>query len=74
MPPPIGLYAYLLDNDHLFYRGRVMEDLGRFEAWRHFKAAPPSKWIGGQFISGGEAPGSPPVSRVEFGPGAVAMR
>src|SRR5215468_4896862 len=34
---PAGLYAYLLDNGHLFYGGKVMEDLDRFEGWRRFK-------------------------------------
>src|SRR6266545_3816306 len=32
-----GLYGYLLDNGHLFYGGKVMEDLARFEAWPRFK-------------------------------------
>src|SRR5262245_50548596 len=32
-----GLYGYLLDNGHLFYGGKVMDDLGRFEAWPRFK-------------------------------------
>ena len=37
--PPFrpGLYGYLLDNGHLFYGGKVMDDLGRFEAWPRFK-------------------------------------
>jgi hypothetical protein len=38
MPHRPGLYGYLLDNGNLFYTGKVMEDLGRFEAWRRFKA------------------------------------
>jgi hypothetical protein len=38
MPYRPGLYGYLLDNGHLFYGGKVMEDLERFEAWRRFKA------------------------------------
>src|SRR5205809_2643944 len=38
MPYRPGLYGYLLDNGHLFYSGKVMEDLGRFEAWARFKA------------------------------------
>ena len=38
MPYRPGLYAYLLDNGHLFYGGKVMTDLDRFEAWRRFKA------------------------------------
>jgi hypothetical protein len=33
-----GLYGYLLDSGNLFYTGKVMEDLDRFEAWRRFKA------------------------------------
>jgi hypothetical protein len=32
-----GLYGHLLDNGHLFYGGKIMEDLDRFEAWRRFK-------------------------------------
>jgi hypothetical protein len=38
MPYRPGLYGYLLDNGHLFYSGKVMTDLERFEAWRRFKA------------------------------------
>jgi len=38
MPYRPGLYAYLLDNGHLFYGGKVMTDLDRFEAWSRFKA------------------------------------
>ncbi|HYB70146.1 MAG TPA: aryl-sulfate sulfotransferase [Candidatus Bathyarchaeia archaeon] len=38
MPYRPGLYGHLLDNGHLFYGGKVMEDLGRFEAWPRFKA------------------------------------
>jgi Arylsulfotransferase (ASST) len=38
MPYRPGLYGYLLDNGNLFYSGKVMEDLDRFEAWRRFKA------------------------------------
>lgn len=37
MPYRPGLYGYLLDNGHLFYSGKVMQDLERFEAWRRFK-------------------------------------
>lgn len=37
MPYRPGLYGYLLDNGHLFYGGKLMEDLDRFEAWRRFK-------------------------------------
>jgi hypothetical protein len=33
-----GLYGYLLDNGNLFYSGKVMADLDRFEAWPRFKA------------------------------------
>ena len=35
---PPGLYGHLLPNGHLFYGGKVMEDLDRFEAWARFKA------------------------------------
>ena len=38
MPCRPGLYGYLLDNGHLFYSGKTMEDLDRFEAWPRFKA------------------------------------
>ena len=38
MPYRPGLYGYLLDNGHLFYSGKVMADLERFEAWQRFKA------------------------------------
>ncbi|HTT80499.1 MAG TPA: aryl-sulfate sulfotransferase [Stellaceae bacterium] len=38
LPHPPGLYGYLLDNGNLFYTGKVMDDLDRFEAWRRFKA------------------------------------
>src|SRR5438132_3727621 len=38
MPYRPGLYGYLLDNGHLFYSGKVMADLERFESWRRFKA------------------------------------
>ena len=37
LPYRPGLYGYLLDNGHLFYGGKVMEDLERFEAWSRFK-------------------------------------
>src|SRR5436305_8287945 len=37
MPPRPGLYASRLDNGHLFYGGKIMEDLDRFEAWARFK-------------------------------------
>ena len=37
MPYWPGLYGNLLDNGHLFYSGKVMDDLGRFEAWPRFK-------------------------------------
>ena len=33
-----GLYGYLLDDGHLFYSGKIMSDLNRFEAWPRFKA------------------------------------
>jgi hypothetical protein len=38
LPYRPGDYGYLLDNGHLFYSGKVMEDLERFEAWPRFKA------------------------------------
>ena len=38
MPYRPGLYAYLLDSGHLFYGGKVMDDLDRFEGWPRFKA------------------------------------
>jgi hypothetical protein len=38
LPYRPGLYGYLLDNGHLFYSGKVMTDLARFEAWARFKA------------------------------------
>ena len=38
MPYRPGLYGYLLDNGHLFYSGKLMTDLERFEAWPRFKA------------------------------------
>jgi hypothetical protein len=37
MPHRPGLYGHLLDNGHLFYGGKIMEDFDRFEAWRRFK-------------------------------------
>src|SRR5216683_1827240 len=36
--PARAFAGYTLDNGHLFYSGKVMEDLGRFEAWARFKA------------------------------------
>src|SRR5262245_36986120 len=38
LPYRPGCYGYLLDDGHLFYSGKVMEDLDRFEAWGRFKA------------------------------------
>ena len=38
MPYRPGLYGHLLPNGHLFYGGKVMQDLDRFEAWARFKA------------------------------------
>ncbi|MGE0257236.1 MAG: aryl-sulfate sulfotransferase [Alphaproteobacteria bacterium] len=38
MPHRPGLYGYLLDNGNLFYGGKVIDNLGRFEAWPRFKA------------------------------------
>lgn len=37
LPYRPGLYGYLLDNGHLLYGGKVMDDLGRFEAWPRVK-------------------------------------
>ncbi len=37
LPYRPGLYGQLLDNGHLLYRGKVMEDLHRFEAWPRVK-------------------------------------
>src|SRR5262245_14189359 len=37
MPYRPGLYGYLLPNGHVFYGGKLMEDLDRFEAWPRFK-------------------------------------
>ena len=37
LPYRPGLYGYLLPNGHLFYGGKIMEDLDRFEAWPRFK-------------------------------------
>jgi len=37
LPYRPGCYGYLLDDGHLFYSGKVMEDLDRFEAWPRFK-------------------------------------
>src|ERR1044071_8335911 len=37
MPYLPGLYAHVLPNGHVFYGGKVMSDLDRFEAWRRFK-------------------------------------
>jgi len=37
MPHRPGLYGYLLDNGHLFYGGKIMQDFERFEAWPRFK-------------------------------------
>ena len=37
MPHRPGLYGHLLDNGHLFFGGKIMEDLERFEAWPRFK-------------------------------------
>ena len=38
LPYRPGCYGYLLDDGHLFYSGKVMQDLDRFEAWGRFKA------------------------------------
>src|SRR5262245_63262203 len=37
MPYRPGLHGHLLPGGHLFYGGKIMEDLERFEAWRRFK-------------------------------------
>ena len=37
LPYRPGCYAFLGDDGHLFYSGKVMEDLERFEAWPRFK-------------------------------------
>jgi hypothetical protein len=37
MPYRPGLYAHLLDNGHLLYGCKIMEDLERFESWPRFK-------------------------------------
>jgi hypothetical protein len=37
LPYRPGLYGHLLPNGHLFYGGKIMEDLDRFEAWPRFK-------------------------------------
>jgi hypothetical protein len=48
MPHRPGLYGHLLDNGHLFYGGKIMTDLDRFEAWQRFKggAAMEVDWQG----------------------------
>src|SRR6266436_9767809 len=38
LPYRPGLYGYLLDDGRLFYSGKVVEDLERFEGWPRFKA------------------------------------
>jgi hypothetical protein len=37
LPYRPGAYGYLLENGRLFYSGKLMEDLERFEGWRRFK-------------------------------------
>jgi len=37
LPYRPGLYGHLLPNGHLFYGGKIMEDLDRFEGWARFK-------------------------------------
>jgi hypothetical protein len=37
LPHRPGLYGHLLPNGHLFYGGKIMEDLERFEGWSRFK-------------------------------------
>src|SRR5918911_5731800 len=57
MPYRPGLYAHLLDNGHLLYGGKVMEDLDRFEAWPRFKAGgPPETPLYGRHRLGGCPP------------------
>src|SRR3989475_7472337 len=48
LPYRPGLYGYLLDDGHLFYGGKVPQDLTRFEAWPPFKggAVPEVGWPG----------------------------
>jgi len=43
LPYRPGAYDYLLDDGHLFYSGKVMEDLERFEAWPRFKCGRPHR-------------------------------
>src|SRR2546422_584187 len=38
LPYRPGLYGHLLANGHLFYGGKIMEDLERFEAWRRVQS------------------------------------
>ena len=61
MPHRPGLYGYLLDNGHLLYGGKIMEDLDRFEAWPRFKAGAvlEADWQRAGAV-GGAPPGSPP--------------
>jgi arylsulfotransferase ASST len=37
LPYRPGLYGYLLENGHLLYSGKTMQDLGRFDAWPRVK-------------------------------------
>src|SRR6267143_835867 len=37
LPYRPGLFGHLLDNGHLLYSGKVIEDLDRFEAWPRIK-------------------------------------
>src|ERR1700686_225145 len=54
---PPGLYGYLLDNGHLFYSGKVMQDLDRFEAWHRFKGGRGARSrLAGTGAVGGAAP------------------
>ena len=59
MPYRPGLYGYLLDNGHLFYAGKVMDDLDRFEAWPRFKAGAALEVDWGAGALGGQPPRSP---------------
>ena len=65
LPYRPGLYGYLLDNGHLFYSGKVMEDLKRFEAWARFKAGRGARGrLERQDRLGGQAP-RPPSRRAQ---------
>src|SRR4051794_41698640 len=53
MPYRPGLYAYLLDNRHLFYGGQGMNHLDPLEGWSRLKArAPPPNHLQGPGVWG----------------------